>query len=257
MKVGLALSGGGARGFAHVGVLKALIDNGIRLDLVAGTSAGAIVGAALAAGMSIDEIYAMSRRIGWLNFLRPSLSPRGLASNVPLGNFLRHELPVDRIEDLKMPYAAVVYDLTAGHEVVYKDSGDLIFAIRSSCAVPGVFEPVIDTNGHLMVDGGVTTVLPTRVARDLGADVVIAVDVISSGEQFRTVPWNAMAMSIRSAMVLLRQTAKVQQQLADVVVIPQIAHIRPDQINKREELLKLGEEAGQAAIEDIKKLISV
>jgi NTE family protein len=256
MKVGLALSGGGARGFAHVGVMKALIDNGVTFDLIAGTSAGSIVGAAIAAGMSIDDLYAMSRRIGWLKFMRPSLSPRGLFSNAPLGNFLRHELGVDRIEKLTTPYAAVTYDLTAGREVVYKDSGDLIFAIRASCAVPGVFAPQITPEKHLIVDGGVTTVLPTRVAREMGGDVVIAVDVLSSGEHFRSAPWNAMAMSIRSAMALLRQTAAVQQQLADAVIVPQIAHIRPDQMNRREELFELGEQAGLAAIGEIRKLLA-
>jgi NTE family protein len=137
---------------------------------------------------------------------------------------------------------------------VYK-SGDLIFAIRASCAVPGVFAPLISPEGHLMVDGGVKSVLPAHVARGMGSDVVIAVDVLSAGERFRSAPWNAMGMSIRAAMALLRQVAANEQQLADVVIVPEIAHIRPDQINKREELLRLGEEAGLAAVEDIKKLI--
>lgn len=255
MKVGLALSGGGARGFAHVGVLKALLQNGITFDVIAGTSAGSIVGAAIAAGMSVDELYAMSRRIGWLKFMRPSLSPLGLFSNEPLGNFLKREIGIDRIEELGTPYAAVTYDLTDGREIVYKDKGDLIFAIRASCAVPGVFAPLRTSEKHLIVDGGVTTVLPARVVREMGADFVIAIDVLSSGEHFRSAPWNAMAMSIRSAMALLRQTAAVQQKLADIVIVPEIAHIRPDQINRREELFTLGEQAGLAAVSRIRKAL--
>ncbi|HEV7699898.1 MAG TPA: patatin-like phospholipase family protein [Pyrinomonadaceae bacterium] len=256
MKVGLALSGGGARGFAHIGVLKALVENGIPIDMIAGTSAGSIVGAAYASGMSVDELYAMARRVGWLNMTRPSLSPLGALSNAPMGRFLARELGVARIEDLRMPFAAVGYDLTRCAEVVFKDAGDLIFAVRTSCAVPGVFAPLIGADGHLLVDGGVTTPLPVSVVRDMGADVVIAVDVLSCGAGFRSNAKTAAGMMIRSAMTLLRQVSIDSHCLADIVIEPAIAHIRPDQINKREELLRLGEEAALARLNEIKAVVS-
>ncbi|MBV9240454.1 MAG: patatin-like phospholipase family protein [Acidobacteria bacterium] len=256
MKVGLALSGGGARGFAHVGVLKALVGSGIPIDVIAGTSAGSIVGGAFAAGMSVDEIVAMSRRVGWLNFTRPSFSPLAFLSNAPMGTFLRRELPVTRFEDLKLPFAAVAYDLTENKERVFRDRGDLVLAIRASCAVPGVFAPVRDEAGHILVDGGVSTVLPVHAVKELGADIVIAVDLLSSGEEFRSQPRSAFTVIMRSTMALLRHTASEQRSTADLVIEPQIAHIRPDQIKKREELLRLGEEAAREKIPEIKALIN-
>lgn len=256
MKVGLALSGGGARGFAHVGVLKALVESGIPIDLIAGTSAGAIVGGAYAAGMSVDEIAAMAAKIGWTNMTRPSLSPLGVLSNAPMGAFLHRELPLTRFEKLQIPFAAVAYDLTDGREMVYKDTGDLIFAVRASCAVPGIFAPLRDAQGHLIVDGGVTSVLPVRVARSMGADIVIAVDLLSSGEEFRSGPLSPIGTMVRSAMALLRQAAQVQGHDADIVIEPQIAHIRPDQIKKRDELRRLGETAAREKVPEIPALLS-
>src|SRR4051812_20200789 len=130
-KIGLALSGGGARGFSHVGVLRALVENGVRIDMIAGTSAGSIVGGAFAAGMSIEAIEQMSARVRWGNMLRPSLSPLGLLSTAPMGRFLEQELPVARFEQLAIPYAAVVCDFATGEERVFSGEGDLIFAIRA------------------------------------------------------------------------------------------------------------------------------
>src|SRR5215212_1755758 len=124
-KIGLALSGGGARGFAHIGVLKALAAHNIRVDMIAGTSAGSVVGGAMAAGMSIDEIVAMSRRVGWINMIRPSLSPMGVLSNAPIGAFIEREFPVHTFEDLKIPFAAVACDFENGEQVILKGTGSL------------------------------------------------------------------------------------------------------------------------------------
>lgn len=256
MKIGLALSGGGARGFAHVGVLKVLVESGIPIDLIAGTSAGAIVGGAYAAGMSVAEIVAMAARIGWTNMTRPSLSLLGALSNAPMGTFLKGEFPTTRFEELKIPFAAVAYDLTDGREIVYKDAGDMIFAVRASCAVPGVFAPLRDERGHLIVDGGVTSVLPVRGALEMGADIAIAVDLLSSGEEFRSGPLSPVGMMVRSMMGILRQAANVEREQADIVIEPRIAHIRPDQIGKRAELQRLGEQAAKESITEIKKLIN-
>jgi NTE family protein len=256
MKVGLALSGGGARGFAHVGVLKVLVESGIPIDLIAGTSAGSIVGGAYAAGMSLDEIATMAAKIGWTNMTRPSLSPLGALSNAPMSAFLAREFPVKRFEELKLPFAAVAFELEASREVVFKEEGDLILAISASCAVPGVFAPVRSETGTLLVDGGITTPLPVNVVREMGADIVIAVDILSSGNVYSRSPRTAAGMMIRSAMTVVRQLAKDQHELADVVVEPQIAHIRADQIKKREELLRLGEEAARDKLSEIRELIS-
>ena len=183
MKVGLALSGGGARGFAHVGVLRILVEQGIPIDAVAGTSAGSIVGGAFAAGMSPSEILEMSRAVRWRNMTRPSLSPLGILSNAPLGRFVSRYFPVKRIEDCRIPFAAVACRPSTGEEVVFT-TGDIAFAIRASCAVPGVFAPVRE-DGQLLVDGGVVIPTPAATVRGLGADIVIAVDLMASGATFR------------------------------------------------------------------------
>ena len=256
MKVGLALSGGGARGFAHVGVLKVLVESGIQIDMIAGTSAGAIIGGAYAAGMSLDDIGVMAAKVGWTNMTRPSLSPLGALSNAPMGAFLTRELPIKTFDELKIPFAAVAFELESSREVVFKDTGDLVLAICASCAVPGIFAPVRSQTGTLLVDGGITTPLPVNVARQMGADVVIAVDILSSGNEYAHSPKTAAGMMIRSAMTVVRQLAKDQHELADLVIEPQIAHIRPDQIKKREELMHLGEEEANARIPAIKKLLS-
>src|SRR5688500_8709517 len=117
-KVGIALSGGGARGFAHVGVLKALEANGIPVDLVSGDSAGSFVGGAIASGLTPDEIIEIGRKISWFSVAGFSYSPRGLLSNMPMGKFIEKHFPVTRFEDLKIPFVATACDLATGDEVV-------------------------------------------------------------------------------------------------------------------------------------------
>ncbi|MGB7201885.1 MAG: patatin-like phospholipase family protein [Pyrinomonadaceae bacterium] len=255
-KIGLALSGGGGRGFAHVGVLKALVENNIAIDMIAGTSAGSIVGAAFATGMSIDEIIAMCGRVRWLNMIRPSFGLRGVLSSAPMGKFLKREFPEHRFENLKTRFAAVGYDFESGKEIVFTDNGDLIFAVRASCAVPGVFEPLTDDNDKLLVDGGVVSQMPVETVRAMGADVVIAVDLLACGSTFRSRPSTLIGMLIQSAMSLLRTASGYQGAKADVRVEPQIAHIRPDRISNRIECIKLGEMAALAMLDEIKTLAS-
>lgn len=255
-RIGLALSGGGARGFAHVGVLKVFAEHGVRFDLITGTSAGSIIGGALAAGMTLSEIDAMANRAGYANTMRPSFSPRGILSSAPLGIFLKKELPAKRFEDLSIPFGAVVYDLTAGKEKVIADTGDLIFAIRSSCAVPGIFCPMIDTDGHVLVDGGVSSPFPAAALRAMGADVVIGIDVLSCGSLAMAYPQTALGIAVRASLSLIRSASVAQHHLADIIVEPAIAHLRPDQINKRDEFIALGEAAGRARIDEILELLS-
>lgn len=255
-KIGLALSGGGARGFAHVGVLKVLAAHNIPIDMVAGTSAGSIVGGALAAGMSVDEIVAMTRKVRFTNMMRPSFSIGGMLSNAPMGHFLTSHFPVARFEDLAIPFAAVAYDPAKGKTVILKDTGDLITAIRASCAVPGLFAPVKDADGRRLVDGGVTMVMPVDVVREMGAEIVIAVDVLTCGERFESSARNGLSIGIRSVLALIRATSLHQHQNADLVIVPQIAHLRPDQIGRRDEFIDLGEQAAQLHIDAIKDLIN-
>lgn len=254
-KIGLALSGGGARGFAHVGVLKALAAHSIPIDFIAGTSAGSFVGAAYAAGMSVDEIIALGPKISWYAMSGFSYSPRGLLSNAAMGKFIEASLPVKTFEELKIPFAAVACDFERGEEVVLKESGSLALAVRASCAIPGVFAPVPHTDGRLLVDGGVISPMPTRAVKKLGSDIVIAVDLLSCGSTFWGAPRTLVGMLFQSAMLMLRTASKNQHYRASVVIEPAIGHIRPDEMGKRDELMKLGEEAALEKIGEIKAAI--
>lgn len=254
-RIGIALSGGGARGFAHLGVLKALAENGIPIDLVSGVSAGSFVGGALASGMSVDEIVEIGRKLSWFGVAGFSYSPRGLLSSTAMGTFIEKNFPVTRFEDLQLPFAAVACDLETGDEVVLRDEGDLAFAIRASCAIPGVFVPLIDENGRSLIDGGAATPMPTRAVRKLGAEVVIAVDVVSCGSTFWGTPTTLIGTFFQSAMHMIRTASKNQHYRADVVIEPQIAHIRPDEIAKRDELIELGRKAALEKIDEIKSLL--
>ena len=254
-KVGLALSGGGARGFSHVGVLKVFAENDIPIDYIAGTSAGSIVGAAIAAGMTVAEVIEMSKQITWPKMAGLSYSPKGMFSNLPMGRFIEERYPVKRFEDMKIPFAAIACDLETGDEVVFRDTGDIATAVRASCAIPGAFAPVPGPEGRPLVDGGVVSPMPADAVRSLGADIVIAVDLLNSGSTFTSSPWTLLGVFIQSAMMIVRTAARQQHYHADVVIIPKIAHLRMDQISKRDEFIRLGEEAAHEKIDEIKALI--
>ncbi|MEW6361384.1 MAG: patatin-like phospholipase family protein [Pyrinomonadaceae bacterium] len=254
LRVGLALSGGGARGFAHVGVLKALRENNIPIDIIAGTSAGSFAGGAFAAGLEPDEIIAVGNKIRWSDIAGFSYSRRGILSNIPLGEFVRSNFPVNRIEDLRIRFAACACDLETGQEIVFRDSGDLPTAIRASCAIPGIFVPV-DLDGKQLIDGGVITPMPGKITRELGADFVIAVDLISCGSTYWGRPTNLLGTFFQSAMMLLRAASKFQHFHADVVLEPQLSHIRPDEIDKRDEMVEIGYRTTLDKIETIKTLL--
>lgn len=253
-KVGIALSGGAARGFAHLGVLKVLAENDIPIDYIAGTSAGSIAGACFAAGLSIEEIAEIGKKMTWFKTTGFSYSPKGFLSNIGLGSFLSASLPHKNFEDLPIPFAAVTCDLETGEEVVLKDKGDLVTAVRASCAIPGVFVPV-EIDGRRLFDGGVVANVPTKAVRGLGAEIIIAVDVLASGASYWGTPSTLVGIFFQSTMMLLRAASKAHHYRADVVIIPQIAHLRPDEIGKMDEFIKAGEAAAREKIDDIKKLI--
>ncbi len=252
-KIGLALSGGGARGFAHIGVLKVLEQAGIPIAAVSGTSAGSFVGAAVAAGLSAAHIEELARRLSWKTVLRPALSPLALFSAAPMKNFIAREFGVSDFDQLKLPFAAVAFDVKMSKQVVLT-SGDLAEAIQASCAVPGVFVP-LRRNGMMLVDGGVTSPLPVKQALELGSDAVIAVDLLSSGTAFDKTPKTGLGILLRSGLMMIQHSARNQHYRAKIVIEPRIAHIRPDQINKGDELIRLGEAAAHEKLDDILRLI--
>lgn len=255
LRLGLALSGGGARGLAHVGVLKVFAEEGVRVDCVAGTSAGALVGGALAAGMSIEDIEQVGRTLRWRDLGRMTLSRLGVQSNASLEEYVRGRFPVTRFEELPVPFAAVATDLQTGARVVMRDEGDLGFAIRASCAIPGWYVPVTDSEGRQLVDGGLVANLPVSVVRALGAEVVVAVDVNSEGAKFMGPPTSIIGVLLQSMLVVQRVAVEHQRQLADICISPLVGHLRWDELARASEFIDAGIDAARAAIPVIKELL--
>ncbi|HEX8176745.1 MAG TPA: patatin-like phospholipase family protein [Pyrinomonadaceae bacterium] len=254
-RVGLALSGGAARGIAHVGVLKVLAEYNIPIDFVAGTSAGSVAGGALAAGMSLEEIEKLSRSLRWRDMGRMTLSRLGVQSNARLEEYLRKLLPRTRFEEMLIPFAAVATDLHSGEAVVMSGEGDVPFAIRASCTIPGWYVPVTDERGRQLVDGGLVANVPAAAARSLGADIVIAVDVNAEGAKFLGPPQSAIGVIFQSMMLVQRTVSVLQLQDADIVVRPRIGHIRWDEMKRADELIAAGEEATRRTIARIQRLL--
>jgi NTE family protein len=176
-KIGLALGSGSARGLAHLGVIRAIEDAGIELDFIAGTSMGALIGAIHAAG-KLGELEATFRTFDWkktVSFFDVVLPKSGLLDGARISALARAHIHATSIETLPKPFAAVATDIVSGEEIVIR-SGDVIEAVRASLSVPGIFTPV-RSNGRVLVDGGLTNPVPVSVARAMGADIVIAVDL--------------------------------------------------------------------------------
>ena len=254
-RLGLALSGGAARGIAHVGVLKVFAEEGVRVDCVAGTSAGALVGGAYAAGMPVGEIERIARGLRWRDLGRLTVSRLGVQSNALMEEYVRARFPATRFEELSVPFAAVATDLATGAPVVMRDEGDLGFAIRASCAVPGWYVPVTDSKGRQLVDGGLVANLPVSVVRALGAEVVVAVDVNYEGAKFMGPPTSVIGVLLQSMLVVQRVAVEHQRQLADVVVSPAVGHIRWDEMARAEEFIAAGVEAARAALPTLRELL--
>ena len=255
--IGLALSGGAARGLAHVGVLRALEEHKIKIDYIAGTSAGSIVGGAYAAGMNVDDIEALGRALRWRDIGRVTMSRLGFQSNERLEQFIRERLPVSRFENLPIPFAAVATDLKTGGAVVMQGEGDVSFAIRASCTIPGWYVPVIDKEGRQLVDGGLVAVIPVTVARSLGADIVIAVDVNSEGVTFLGSATSIIGVVLQSMMVVQRTASHYQLSSADHVIRPKVGHIRWDEMGRSGELIEAGYKAGTGCAPKIRELIEM
>lgn len=253
--IGLALSGGAARGIAHVGVLRALTENNIHVDCIAGTSAGSLVGGAMATGMPLDQIEELGRKLRWRDVGRMTMSRLGVQSNERLEQYLRERLPITRFEELPIPFAAVATDLKTGAPVILRDQGDLPFAIRASCTIPGWYVPVIDEEGRQLVDGGLVAVIPASTARSLGADIVIAVDVNDEGAKFIGSTSSVIGVVLQSMLVVQKTASHYQRSLSDHVIKPKVGHIRWDEMGRAEELVTAGYEAGLESVPEILALI--
>ncbi|NYE56799.1 patatin-like phospholipase family protein [Carboxydothermus ferrireducens] len=186
-RIGIALGSGGARGYAHIGVLKALQEANIPIDFIAGTSMGAVVGAAYAAGYRIEELEDMALKMRWrwiFNLFDPTLPRQGIIAGNKVEKYFEMLTQGKEFSQLRKPLTVVATDIVSGEEVRLNE-GLVAKALRASIAIPGVFSPV-KIDERILVDGSVTTPVPVRAAKEAGADIVIAIDVSSNVDQTST-----------------------------------------------------------------------
>ncbi len=263
-KVGLALSGGAARGLAHVGVLDVLHKEGIPIDLIAGTSAGAIMGAVYASGQTTDKMieYALDPHWKKIPMIDPSFPKTGFIKGKKieklLSSFLGGELD---FSDLKIPFSCVATDIDTGEEIII-DSGSVPDALRATISVPGIFT-LVKREGRYLVDGGLTTPVPVNVVKRMGADFIIAVnvnpDVSGHTGKSRKVSMatrkepNIFQILIQSVYITTYSLAHGNLAEADVIIEPDLGHIGAAEFNKAGELISRGQEAARNALPEIKR----
>ena len=248
-KIALALGGGSARGVAHIGILKVLEKENIPIDMVVGTSMGAMIGAAYAIGVPTSTMEALAYPFTINKLLDPTMPTMGLLAGDKLESVIRELIDNKSFADCKIPFAAVTTNIETGEEVVLQ-SGDLIKAIRASSSWPGVFNPV-RIDGKLLVDGGIKNSVPANVARSLGADFVIAVDV---GFCVKEGPIkNIFQMILQSFQITGEELNKHQSIHADFVIKVELGHIDQAAFDRARESVEIGMAAAREAFPHLKR----
>ncbi len=248
--IGLALGGGFARGIAHIGVLKVLEEENIPVGFVAGTSVGALIGAAYCSGVSPAELEKIASKVRFRDLARWTLSRYGFATNLRMINFLNQILKVKTFEELRIPLAITATDFASGEGVVFR-SGPLADPVRASCAYPGVFLPV-SINGRLLVDGMLAHALPTRPLREMGADRVIAVSLRSNWATGEA-PKHIFEVIGQCFAIAQNMNSALARQSADLVIEPDVTGYHYDDFEHSAELVRLGERFTRAALPEIRK----
>lgn len=254
-KVALVLGGGAARGFAHIGVIRALEQEKIPVDLIVGTSVGSLIGAIYASDRNSFELEwtaFMLEKDSIFDFgIMNAFSGMGFAKGEKLEAFVKSKVSTVNIEDLKIPYAAVATDLNRGTRVVL-DKGPVSMAVRASSAIPGVFQPV-SHQGRMLVDGGVVDNIPVSVAREKGADIVIAVDIGEHVINFNIA--DAIDVMLQSITIMGAENAKYKKKDADVLIAPKVGDVGMLDFTQKKRCMTAGIEATIKMIPDIKAKI--
>ena len=217
-KIALVLGGGAARGFAHVGVIRALEQEKIPIDMVIGTSVGSLIGAIYACDVNSFELewtaFTLERDTIFDYAIMSAFTGMGPVKGDKLEEFVKAKVPIANIENLKLPFAAVATDLNRGTRVVL-DHGPVARAVRASSAIPGVFNPV-EHQGRLLVDGGVVDNIPISVAREKGADIVIAVDIGENVTNYNIT--NLVDVVLQAVTIMSSENVKYKKKDADVLI---------------------------------------
>ncbi|MCX5838376.1 MAG: patatin-like phospholipase family protein [Deltaproteobacteria bacterium] len=250
-KVAVVLGAGSSKGFAHVGVLKVLESQKIPIHLIVGTSAGSIVGSLYAYGIDPFQLQTMAMALLKDDVVDWTIPDNGFVRGEKLENYINKTVRQTPLERLKIPFLAVATNLQTGEEIVFA-TGNTGRAVRASCSIPGVFQPV-RIGDKAYVDGGVVSPVAVDAARKAGADVVIAVD-ISAGVA-GAVPQGILDTILQSIDIMYAKIAMIQLRGADVVIRPQVSHIGSSDFEKRNEAILEGEKAATQALPQIRQIL--
>ena len=247
-RIGLALGGGAARGFAHIGVIQVLEEQGVRPDLVVGTSAGSLVAAMYASGKSGVEMGSLAESMDESAITDWMFPGRGMLRGEALASYVRKMTGGKLIEQMKMPLGIVATDLGNGQPVLFQ-RGDTGLAVRASSAVPAVFQPVL-INGREYVDGGLVAPVPVRFAKQMGAEFVIAVDISAAPEGNTTT--DTMRLLLQTFAIMGRSINHFELRDADVVLRPKLVGVSSADFSARKRAIAAGREAAIAALNDLR-----
>lgn len=253
-RLGLALGGGAARGFAHVGVIQILEESGIKPDLVVGTSAGSVVAAFYASGKTgaqLQQVADTMEEAAFTDWTLPIFS-RGVLRGEALGRYVSAQVGGRTIESLPMPLGIVATDLNSGEGVLFQ-RGDVGTAVRASSSVPSVFLPV-KIAGHEYVDGGLVSPVPVRYAKQMGADVVLAVDISSAPEG--NAADGSLQILLQTFAIMSKSINSFELRGADVVVRPALSGVKSGDFGARQRSINAGRAAMQQALPQLRKLLA-
>jgi NTE family protein len=248
--IGVALGGGFARGIAHIGVLKVLEEEGIPVRVVAGTSVGALMGAAYCSGVSLAELEDLAYNVRFATFARWTLSRCGFASNDRMISFLTRILKVKTFEELRIPLGVTATDFNTGEGVVFH-SGSIIDPVRASCAYPGMFLPV-EIRGRYLVDGMLSHPVPTQPVREMGAERVLAVHLKGTWANGGP-PRHLFDVIGQSFAIAQDAMSGIWRQAADIVIEPDVAGFAYDDFKRAGDLIHVGEIAMRKALPEVRK----
>lgn len=235
-KIGLALGGGAVLGAAHIGVLKAIEELGIEIDYIAGTSIGAFVAGLYANGMDWYDIKMLAKDLNWLDISGPSFSNMGLLSNKKMGRFIRKEIGKVNLEDSDIPVAMVAADIETLEKVVLTE-GEVAKSAMASTSVPGVFTPV-KIGDRLLVDGGIVENVPISPLENMGAEIIIAVDLNS--EHKEKVPENILEILLRTFVMTSQTATQLQTRQADILITPDLSEFNVVDMSQSPDLIEKG-----------------
>ena len=252
-KIGLALGGGAARGFAHIGVIAALEEAGIKVDLVAGTSAGSLVGAIYASGKTAAQLQDIAMRMEEAEITDWTLPffNRGILRGEALSSYVNRQVNNKLIESLPLPLGIVATDLRSGEGVLFQQ-GDTGRAVRASSAVPSVFNPV-KVGEREFVDGGLVAPVPVRYAKQMGAELIIAVDISSAPEG--NASDGALAVLLQTFAIMGKSINSYELQGADIVVRPELSGVRGGDFTAKRRAIDAGKLAMQRLMPQLKAAI--